>query len=148
MPSHKVSADTTAAGDALRAGHDVYIDDVLFRNNKVRTIIVSANCCAPRTGARRPSPIKVVTDNVGGATNKIKPGECSAVKVVLTQNATVALENMPGDTKNGEMIPIYRPGTEAFTLSIKEGATTLKTIASGVAGSTVAIFDGTNWFCT
>jgi len=145
MPSHKVTADTTAAGDGLRAGHDVYIDDVIYRNGKTRTISFDANCCAPRTSNRRPAPVRIVTS---GVSNDVKPGECSAIKAVLTANATVTLFNLPGDAKPGEMIPIYRPGTEAFTLTIKEGATTLKTIASGAAGSTMAIFDGTNWFCT
>ena len=145
MPSHKITSDTNAADDGLRAGHDIYIDDVIFRNGKTRTISFDANSCAPRLSNRRPAPIRVVTS---GISNDVKPGECSAVRAVLTGNATVTLFNLPGDTKSGESILIYRPGTEAFTLTIKEGATTLKTIASGTAGSTVAIFDGTNWSCT
>jgi hypothetical protein len=144
MPSHKVTADTTAAGDGKRAGHDVYIDDVIYRNGKTRTISFDANSCAPRLSGRRPANVRVVT---GGVSNDVKPGECSAIKAVLTANATVTLFNLPGDAKPGETILITKPGPEAFTLTVKEGAAILKTIAS-VAGSTTAIFDGTSWFCT
>ena len=143
MPSHKISADTTAAGDSLRAGHDVYIDDVIFRNGKTRTVLFDANSCAPRLSNRRPAPIRVVTS---GVSNDVKPGECSAVRAMLTGNATVTLFNLPGDTKPGETIPIHRTDATGNTLTIKEGSTTLKTLTA--AGSTTAIFDGTNWFCT
>jgi hypothetical protein len=154
QPSHKMSADTAAAGDAEggRSGHDVYIDDVNYRDGKVRNInIADLNVCAPRLGSRHPAGILNVT--TGSVT--VRPGEYSVITVNLTAAATITIANYPVDCKDAETILINRRDTNAFVLTIKTGdaggvgtSTTIKTFGSGVAGTTTAIYDGAVWFCT
>jgi hypothetical protein len=154
-PTHKLTSVTSSApNDPLvgRAGHDVYIDDVNYRDGKVRNIVIGdLNVCAPRLGSRHPAGILNVTT---GSVN-VRPGEYSVITVNLVAAATITLTNYPQDGKDGEALLINRRDTNAFVLTIKTGdaggvgtSTTIKTFGSGVAGTTTAIYDGTVWFCT
>jgi len=154
-PTHKLTSVTTSApNDPLlgRAGHDVYIDDVNYRDGKVRNIVIGdLNVCAPRLGSRHPAGILNVTT---GSVN-VRPGEASVITVNLVAAATITLTNYPQDSKDAESILINRRDTNAFVLTIKTGdaggggtSTTIKTFGSGVSGTTTAIYDGTVWFCT
>jgi hypothetical protein len=154
-PTHKLTSVTSSApNDPLlgRAGHDVYIDDVNYRDGKVRNIVIGdLNVCAPRLGSRHPAGILNVTT---GSVN-VRPGEASVITVNLVAAATITLTNYPQDSKDAESILINRRDTNAFVLTIKTGdaggggtSTTIKTFGSGVSGTTTAIYDGTVWFCT
>jgi hypothetical protein len=156
QPSHKITADTASAGDTEngRSSHDVYIDDVNYRDGKRRNISADAECCYPRLGSRHPAGILNIT-TAGSKT--IRAGEYSVVTVNLAAPGAVilVLTNFPVDCKDGEQIIINRRDALAYSLTIKTGdalgvgtSTTIKTFASGEAGTTTAIYDGTVWFCT
>jgi hypothetical protein len=154
-PTHKLTSVTTSAiGDDLggRAGHDVYIDDVNYRDGKVRNIDDSdLNICAPRLGSRHPAGILNVT--TGSVT--VRPGEYSVITVNLVAAATITIANYPQDCKDAETILINRRDSAAFVLTIKTGdaggvgtSTPIKTFPINTPGTTTAIYDGTVWFCT
>jgi hypothetical protein len=156
-PTHKLTSTTTSApGDDLggRAGHDVYIDDVNYRDGKVRNIdVTDLNICAPRLGSRHPAGILNVT--AGSVT--VRPGQYSVITANLVSAATITIANFPVDCKDGETILINRRDTNAALLTIKTGdpggvgtSTPIKTIAGSLTApvSTTAIYDGTVWFCT
>jgi uncharacterized protein YjbI with pentapeptide repeats len=154
-PTHKLSSVTASApNDPLvgRAGHDVYIDDVNYRDGKFRNIVLDdLNVCAPRLGSRHPAGIL----NVTTGTVNVRAGEYSVITANLVANTTIQLSNYPVDCKDAETILINRRDSAAFTLTIKTDAfggpgtyTTIKTFPVSTPGTTTAIYDGAVWFCT
>jgi Periplasmic copper-binding protein (NosD) len=119
-PTHKLTSTTTSApSDDLggRAGHDVYIDDVNYRDGKVRNInVTDLNICAPRLGSRHPAGILNVT--TGSVT--IRPGEYSVITANLVAAATITIANYPQDCKDAETILINKRAG-SFDLTIRTG---------------------------